>query len=376
MADIRIAVDQPTFDQWLSSLVVLRQTYLLPLTFTTPVAGISTPPQSALTTGERLLLDIGRACSRPDVLDDPGRLFAVFRYALAISSRHPVLTLSPSYKGLDTHKKKVLSDEFGCGAAFLIAGELLGANNFLDLETAVAYGLVATTAPRSRRPDYIAPLNSGRLLVLEAKGNQQSSQYSVQVQIPKGCDQVSRVAVVAPGDPQIDQRIVAATSLSFADWGPNTRTCVGDPPERELETYTLRESVEVTARRLHYLRVAAFLGDTALATVMQGHDATIARLPMVSRSVNDQPYQGSQLTLEAGGRRLGVFVGIHEHVRRELLSGGTSPLLRQHIHLQTGAKLSTEDLDSFEPSAADRRHDPETVAAASDGTVWVTWQQS
>ena len=178
MADITISVDNATFDQWTASLSVLQRSYLIPLVFTASIPGVASPPAAVDVTGERLLLDVGRACSRPEILDDPGRLFAVLRYASAVSDRYPVFTLTKPFWRLDTHKKKVLSDEFGCGAAFLLASELFGATTTIDLETAVANGWIATLAPKSRRPDYAVRLPTGGLVILEAKGTQSGPSYA------------------------------------------------------------------------------------------------------------------------------------------------------------------------------------------------------
>ena len=113
--DIRISVDRETGSRWLRAIQNLRRIYTVPVVATSAIPGLPTPPRAIAVAGERLLLDIGRAASRPEATDDPARLFGVFRYASSISGAHSTLTLAADYHGLDTHKKKVLSDEFGCG---------------------------------------------------------------------------------------------------------------------------------------------------------------------------------------------------------------------------------------------------------------------
>jgi len=374
VADITISVDNATFDQWTASLSLLQRSYLIPLVFTASIPGVASPPAAVDVTGERLLLDVGRACSRPEILDDPGRLFAVLRYASAVSDRYPVFTLTKPFWRLDTHKKKVLSDEFGCGAAFLLASELFGATTTIDLETAVANGWIATLAPKSRRPDYAVRLPTGGLVILEAKGTQSGPSYASD-QLTAGCLQVAAVQVTGPGSPQIAARVASALSLSFEQWGPDTTVFVGDPPEAQSDMYDFREDVARVAQRSHYSRVAAFIGDRELAGAMSrvGQHLSAPSLPMSHTTLNGTSYLGTQLTFEAGQARLRFFVGIEARLRQSLLE---SPLGATLAALPSrGAKFiyDREVLPTREPAPRDRASvQPQTFAAASDGTVWIT----
>jgi len=326
-------------------------------------------------TGERLLLEVGRACARPEILEDPGRLFAVLRYASAVSTRYRVFTIAEPFWRLDTHKKKVLSDEFGCGAAFLLAGELFGAATIIDLETAVVNGLIATLAPKSRRPDYVVRLPAGGLVILEAKGTQSGASYARDRQLTSACLQTAAVRVSGPSAPQIDARVASALSLSFEHWGPYTEAFVGDPEEARPEVYEFREDAATVAQRSHYSRVAAFIGDRELAGRLSraAEPLSAPALPMSHRTLDGTSYLGTQLTFEAGGGRLRFFVGLDARLRQSLLESSfeaTAAALPSR-----GAKLiyDRDILSTREHVPRDRVSvQAETLAAAPDGTVWIT----
>lgn len=201
-------------------------------------------PPAVQFTGLELLFAIGRACSRPDVLDDPSRLFALFKYCNVISLADE-FRLKRDVESVDSHKKKVLSDEFGCGMSFIVGSQCFGANFFLDFSTAVQRGWVATTAPKSRRPDYVTKPSgvSGELTLLEAKGTQTSLQYSQQDQIPSGCNQLESVNLV-DSSYSIQKRAVVGIALQGED-EPLATTChVGDSVSKPGYTFTFSDDVD------------------------------------------------------------------------------------------------------------------------------------
>jgi hypothetical protein len=82
---------------------------------------------------------VGRACSRLERRDDPAKLFALLKYGTAMASGSD-LRLLDEQEDLDSHKKKVLSDEVGSGMALLVAEQTYGRTRWLDFETAQRRG--------------------------------------------------------------------------------------------------------------------------------------------------------------------------------------------------------------------------------------------
>lgn len=378
MPDIAVSVDAATLSKWQTALAILRRSYAIPLTFLPPVQVSPPPPALLLVTGERLLLEVGRASSRLEILDDPGRLFALLKYGLALSDKQPDLTLIQPYRRLDTHKKKVLSDDFGCGAALLAASELFNASDFLDFQTGIARGWVTTKANTARQPDFVGLTATGGLVVLEAKGTQKGAAYARGDQIASGCGQVAAAQIAGPNAPQIDMRLVSAISLSFDD-SPGTRLFLGDPEGTRADTYEFTEHVQRTCRRLHYLRVAAFLGDVTLADSLLGRNSGMLASPMVRWTIGQVPYLylGTSITVNEGRRRrLVVFAGLATAVRDALLSGDLDTL-HKHPTASSGATFLLET--PVVHDGADRNHLldlNETFSSARDGTAWVTWRDS
>ncbi len=155
-------------------------------------------------------------------------------------------------------RKRYSSDEFGCGAAFALAGELFNATVTIDFETAVAKGWIKSRAKKSRRPDYAVRLSTGELVILEAKGTQSGAGYARDYQLPSACAQTAAVRVTGKNAPKIVARVASAFSLSFADRGPYTEAFVSAPDETVPELYEFQDDVLAVAQRSHYSRVAAF----------------------------------------------------------------------------------------------------------------------
>lgn len=209
-----------------------------------------------------LLNEVDRAATRPEIIDDPDRLFALFRYGTKIGRNTPNIRLNNRTYIRDLHKKAVLSDELGSGFALLAAGRFLGASLFLDLHNAIRRGCVNTPAPNFTVPDYVGLYGPGSsTVILEAKGSQ-SRYYCRKRQIPKGCQQVRSVNVPAP---TACLRVVVGTALLKDDDGEDSRTFIGDPDEDERPySYEFEGTLESNAMREHYTRIAALVGDESL----------------------------------------------------------------------------------------------------------------
>jgi len=312
-----------------SALENCNRTFVMPVVNQTPAQFPGLAPQVQFN-GLSLLLDIGLACTTPHH-SGLHSLFSILKYPSLISEL-PAFRFRDGTAQIDTHKKKVISDEFGCGAAFMIARSLFQKTQFLDFQTAVGVGLVETNAPQSRQPDYLAwgPQTPTSIMLLEAKGTQTSLNYAA-TQIIDACDQLVQATVIAPGYSQA--RVAVALALMREDSNNVTTIYLGDPdPEPR---YTLRPTGEVVdiIRRSHYLRTALFTRDVELATYLKsGGVYTPDRTER--REVQGNIYHGSSLVMRSESSTLSVFVGLDSGIRRAVLHNEREPV-----------RLSTEVID-------------------------------
>ena len=254
------SVDKGTFLRWRNIFSDLQRVYEVPLRAVGSLPALPSLPPTLRFSGLDLLLDAGLACTRPEMVDDPERFFAFFRYATKISTSHSNMKLTSEVSDMDTHKKKVLSDEFGCGFAFLAARRLLNTHMFLDTTTALRQGLVTTASPKSQQPDYIGwDVPGNTLVVLEAKGTQ--SRGYCRKQIAKGCNQIRSVSFRKSLSVI---RIVVGVELKREDQRAETTIFVGDPEEAEGLEYIFNVPPDEAIRRTHYARVAALIGDAEM----------------------------------------------------------------------------------------------------------------
>lgn len=135
----------------------------------------------------------------------------------------PEFYLSRDARMLERHQKTLLSDEFGIGFAGLIAEQLLGTDNFVDIEYAVSnpQSYFGATAAFQRKPDYLMWGTQMILFVIECKGCQ-TSEASVVKQLRRGLEQLPSISF--PGQAAVN--LVIATHLR----GRSTRIVVLDPP--------------------------------------------------------------------------------------------------------------------------------------------------
>ncbi|GMV17117.1 MAG: hypothetical protein AMXMBFR56_53410 [Polyangiaceae bacterium] len=375
----------------------MRRRFQMPVTVRGKIPGIASVPKNLVFAGERFLLELGKATWRPDRLDDPGRLFGLLKYAGAISAKSSHLKLKSEMTDLDTHKKKVLSDEFGCGMAFVFAQRVLKARRILDLETAVRRGWVTTRAGKRERPDFIGQLQGGGLLVLEAKGTQCGHAYSWS-QVQKGCGQVRRVKLPTGSRRVLQARVAVGVSIGFDGSSTHTALHVQDPEEDNALDYSFDGDPDETLVRGHYLRVAALVGDLGVAAQLEGRDRQVGDLQDVPhRLIGRREYVGSEVVVQHGRSELGFFVGLAADVREDLLHGNWQRLAsRQDEGNEEIFEFSDDQVDdarlrhvlSGSESPGRRRWelgqgdeddhsdpDGETFAQSPDGTAWLTWSR-
>ena len=333
VTSISALVDSATFQRWNSALLNLQREVQIPVTVVSSIPSLPLPRRLGVT-GLELLLEIGVACARPSSLDDPARLFGLFRYATALSPLTNELALDRQLRFLDRHKKGVLSDEFGCGMACMVARRFGGVDHFLDLSDAVRRRWVRTTAPTSRQPDYAGLVRgSNVLVVLEAKGSQGSGVYS-RKQIRSGCNQVSAVRAQRPPY-TIGLRLVVATLLQREDQSSRSRLFVGDPEDVEPYDYEFDDDIQRLCERHHFMRVATLIGDEPLATALAAGEAVAGaegkeREPEgVSRTIDGTPYVGSEVRVSDRRRDAGLFIGVEVGLWRAASSTKFELLPRQ-----------------------------------------------
>jgi hypothetical protein len=317
---LRMEVDSATFVNWSTALTSLSNNFSVPIQVLTPIPGLSKPPSSIACSGLELLKWVGQACTRPHIHDDPERLFALLRYATRIRSRASNPVLHRDLRDLDSHKKKVLSDELGCGFSFLVANRLLNADNFLDLKEAIGRYMVRTSAAKSRQPDYIATDRlQTKLIVLEAKGTQ--SRNYARRQIQSGCGQVSTVKMVGIPKSTNIVRVVVGTELQREDQRYSSRILVGDPEERKSSfEYEFRKPPEYLSERGNLARLSYLVGDVQLGALVdpliQAQEA--APVALVRRQIGDREFAGSIVEIVHRSSRCGLFLGLEERVRASI----------------------------------------------------------
>jgi hypothetical protein len=247
-------------------------------------------------------------------------LFSLLKYPGIISPQASFL-FRASTAQIDTHKKKVISDEFGCGMAFSVARQVFGKTEFLDFQTAVGLGLVTTAAPQSRQPDYLAWGESlpSEIMLLEAKGTQTSLSYGIS-QISSACEQLQAANVIANGYTQA--RVAVATVLMREAAAVPTTIYIGDPDSRSPFEYMLHGDARDAIQRSHYSRVSEFIGDQELAHRLDVR-STVSGRERVRRVVMGSEVLGTTLRFGSSTRQLEIFVGIRNSVRSELILGNT-----------------------------------------------------
>ena len=326
ITSVKLLCGRSTLLRWIKIIRGLTVRYKVPVQGVGDLSALPQLPPDVAFSGLELLLDVGRACTRPEVSDDPERLFALFRYATKICADNENMRLSNVVYDMDTHKKKVLSDEFGCGFSFLISRHLLGTSVFLDTSTAIRRGWVQTESSRSKQPDYLSwRTNNGVPVVLEAKGTQ-SKGYGKK-QIARGCDQVRAVVL-----PRVSHaiRIVVGVELQRLDQEHETTVLVGDPESADRYEYAFRGSLVEIIARCHYFRVAALIGDTQLLAHLGGHESE-GEARLEEFEIGTRTYVGSALQFRHGDSSATFRIGIDQEVRGQLLASARYASLLERI---------------------------------------------
>lgn len=317
--NIRVRVDKATLKKWAGALAPLRRRFVVPLVPIGNVAGLPALPTGIGFSGLKLLQDVGLATTRPNVLDDPARHFALLKYASSLSDVAK-FALHRDAKKADAHKKKVASDEFGCGFAFLVARRVLNAKHFLDLRTAVDDGIVALPTAISKQPDYIASGHDRtRLIALEAKGTQSGVSDSKR-QVTAGCKQVA-ACTIADATYSFVARAAVGISLAREEQRVTSVVHISDPPEDARDPLVFSEDVARALIASHYARAAAFAGDDDLAIALRQRGERRPDALLERATAGNRKFVGSRLRLHTSddNSAIELFLGLDAEVRGYLL---------------------------------------------------------
>jgi hypothetical protein len=141
------------------------------------------------------------------------------------------------------------------------------------------------------------------------------------------------------------------------------------------ELYEFGEDAAVVAQRSHYSRVAAFIDDRELARAL----SRVAQAPVSTHSSNEPSDARWDIVswypthIRGRSSTLRFFVGLEAHLRQSLLESPFAATLMAPP--SRGAKLvyDREVLPTGEHAPRDSvTVQAESLAAASDGTVWIT----
>jgi hypothetical protein len=202
--------------------------------------------------------------------------WARIRYIAAATQSLP-LRLHPAIQDLDTHQRKVLSDDWGVGFALQWLSSRLSFGNVVDGYAAMRdleSKKIAKFLPKKKKsgpdkcPDFIAYDLQGNIHILECKGNQSSPQYSAR-QIIRGRQQKRNVQFTKPSI--VSQRLVTAFSFAGAKANWKSTLLVVDPPPDEKSIYYRVETesanpIIATVRRLSVLRGLLLAGANDVAS--------------------------------------------------------------------------------------------------------------
>ncbi len=365
MASLLFDLDATSFRRWVWIFANLFRIRTVPVSPAGPLPGLH-PPREIFCSGFEFLLSVGQACSAPHTSFALSNLFGLLKYAHLIAPDHS-LVLDRAAENLDTRKKRVLSDDFGCGMALLVGRHCLGADYFLDFETALSQGLMSTQAPILKRPDFLALLPGADYALIEAKGSQQGASYVRRTQIPAGCKQVQAVRLYNNQGPTPSIKCRLVVGLAIGQEATPTKpsqVLLGDPSENEPYAYHLTTPFfEDIAVRVHFARTAALIGDYALQRNLLNPTATSSEPSEGrARSIDGRRYLGSEVRLRSKEQEAGFFIGLDSELRNGLMS--TSEIRARAIE-SAKARLDSLPLQTTE----EFRH----IARRRDGAVIEAW---
>lgn len=168
--------------------------------------------------------------------------WAWVRYLAAIANQ-PNLSLTKSFWDLDAHQKTILSDDFGMGVPILWLHDKLDFVKIVDgryFMQRIAGSVGASQARTAKRgpnktPDFVAQDMSGKWHVIECKGTQSGSEYSLKqlgVQGPPPAGGVAQKLSIQFPPHHTGQWLVCGLSIGV-EGGNGSVLKIIDPPPKE-----------------------------------------------------------------------------------------------------------------------------------------------
>ncbi len=227
--------------------------------------------------------------------------WAWVRYLAAIADQ-PHLSVTRSFWDLDAHQKTILSDDFGMGVPMLWLHDQLSLGPIVDgryFMQRIACSLGATQARTAKRgpnktPDFVAHDSAGKWHVIECKGTQSGSEYSLKQLGVKGPPHKGGVAQklsiqFPPG--HTGQRLVCGLSIDVED-GTGSLLKIIDPEPKE--------PFALSAGQMNLAQDAANRGVMARALRMAGLEVTAES---VASPLGSRPDKGPSRTAKAESAR-------------------------------------------------------------------------
>jgi hypothetical protein len=191
-------------------------------------------------------INFGRAMLRVGMMSVSPRMpqwwvasyWAVLRYFAAVDETVTALRLHEAVDDLDTHPKKVLSDDWGTGVAiewldarFQYQQVTHGMSAMRELQSLG----VATFAGKKKRgpqkcPDFLCEDSAGMLHLVECKGNQQGTNAS-EDQFIQG--RLQKANVLFTNEQLVGQRMVTGLAIANPKSNWNTTLTLTDPPPED-----------------------------------------------------------------------------------------------------------------------------------------------
>lgn len=245
--------------------------------------------------------------------------WAILRYFGAVDGTAAALRLHSAVDEIDTHPKKVLSDDWGIGVGlewldsqFQYAYVQHGRRAMDELQ---ALG-IATFAGKKKRgpqkcPDFICRDHNGKYHIIECKGNQQGPDHTAD-QFTQG--RLQKANVRFSDENLVSQRIVAGLAIASYDSSWQTTLLLTDPPPDGAYDET-RPHIQIDTAQpqliLHALKRAACmqgllssgLFDLARrllpeASIRRGLDEPNPEFPVTRFEANGSEWMGQEFNLE------------------------------------------------------------------------------
>jgi hypothetical protein len=324
--------------------------------------------------------------------------WAILRYFGAVDGTLAALRLHSAVDEIDTHPKKVLSDDWGIGIGL----------EWLDSQfqyTYVQHGRraidelqalgIANFAGKKKRgpqkcPDFICTDRNGRYHIIECKGNQQGPDH-IAVQFKQGIMQKANIRF--KNEQLVAQRIVAGLAIANynSSWGTTLRL-TDPPPDSPYDETTAHIQID-TAQPQQILRglkratcmqglLSSGLFELARRLLPEtskrrGLDEPNPEFPVTRFEANGSEWMGQEFNLEFPSR---LRINPNETLDGIRLRFGTATSLIRSINktsLRPNEESLVEDLDldlvprRFSPDGGTHTQTDDRSASIQQGNAFI-----